>query len=117
MTDHVINNDEDSSNEESCNRYNQEEDESGSFLIEDIDEHNEGLIREEMQKRMKVKIDRLDKELEQYQKRLKDTRDKLQKMTEYVFSAQTERQIRDLEILEQKLGGQIREVNIRKEKI
>jgi hypothetical protein len=57
-----------------------EEDDSQGFQLEDLEVHNQGMIRGEMQKRLQAKIDRLEKEEQGHQKRVEETRERLVKL-------------------------------------
>ena len=57
-----------------------EEDDSQGFQLEDLEVHNQGMIRGEMQKRLQAKIDRLEKEELGHQKRVEETRERLVKL-------------------------------------
>ena len=57
-----------------------DEGESEGFQLEDLEVHNQGMIRGEMQKRLQAKIDRLEKEEMGLGKRAEETRERLVKL-------------------------------------
>jgi len=57
-----------------------DEGESEGFQLEDLEVHNQGMIRGEMQKRLQAKIDRLEKEEAGLGKRVEETRERLVKL-------------------------------------
>ena len=58
----------------------EEEGDSEGFQLEDLEVHNQGMIRGEMQKRLQAKIDRLEKEEMGLEKRAEETRKRLVKL-------------------------------------
>ena len=58
----------------------EEEGDSEGFQLEDLEVHNQGMIRGEMQKRLQAKIDRLEKEEMGLGKRVEETRERLVKL-------------------------------------
>ena len=58
----------------------EEDGDSEGFQLEDLEVHNQGMIRGEMQKRLQAKIDRLEKEEMGLGKRVEETREKLVKL-------------------------------------
>ena len=52
----------------------EEDGDSEGFQLEDLEVHNQGMIRGEMQKRLQAKIDRLEKEEMGLGKRVEETR-------------------------------------------
>ena len=53
------------------------EEEKGNFKIQEIEGHNRNLIRDELQKQLEDKIERIQKDYDNYQSKLSDVEIKL----------------------------------------
>jgi hypothetical protein len=70
---------------------NDEDDSLGEFQMQDIEEHNEGMIRGEMERRMQARVEKLDKDLAAVQKRRDETREKVERLKEKQMSTSAAR--------------------------